>query len=169
MSETAAAREILAPHCVGRGIDIGFGGDPIVPDALTFDMPKPYTNVGGATQLLRGDARDLGFICDEVLDYVYSSHLVEDFTYAELVPILREWRRVLKPGGKLVVLAPDEQIYRAHCVKTGQPYNDAHRNNDFSLKKFRRPLTMAGMWQIDLEIPLLNTYSWAIVARKFTP
>lgn len=166
MSETAAARNELAPYCEGIGMDIGFGGDAIVPHAWTMDMPQPYTNVGGNKQMFKGDCRDLGFLCDETLDWLYSSHLIEDFLYPEIREILTEWRRVLKPGGLLITLAPDEKVYSAHCRETGQDYNLAHKNDDFSLKTFREPLAAVGNWEIVKEIPLFNTYSWALVARK---
>jgi SAM-dependent methyltransferase len=167
MSETAVARADLAPFCTGIGIDIGFGGDPIVPDALTFDMPTPYTSVGGCKQILRGDARDLSFLCTGSLDYVYSSHLVEDFTYSDQIDLMIEWRRVLKSGGLLIIYCPDEAVYAAHCAATGQDYNLAHKERDFSLDTFiRRALYPSGLWEVIHQVPLVNTYSWELVAKK---
>ena len=72
MSETAAARSVLAPFCVGMGLDIGFGGTAITPGAICFDMPQMYCpSLEGHRQHLRGDARHLPFICDGAFDYIY--------------------------------------------------------------------------------------------------
>lgn len=167
MSETAHARPHVAKFCTGLGLDIGFGGDKIVPEALSMDLPKPYTKVGEDKQILRGEAGRLDFLCDEVLDYIYSSHLVEDFTYPALVQMLKEWRRVLKPNGLLIIVAPDEGIYSAHCRATGQPYNAAHKNKDFSLGTFMSTALQAGMWQrVAHSHQLIGTYSWWCVLRK---
>lgn len=167
MSETSAARHLLAPHCVGLGLDLGFGGDPITPEAVTFDQPQPYTSVGSTRQVLRGDCRNLHFICDNAFDYVYSSHLIEDFLWTDIPAIVQEWRRVLKPGGAWVTLCPDEPVYSKHCRDTGQPYNLAHKNADFTLDEFKkRILPATGPWEIVAECPLLNTYSWYLVCRK---
>lgn len=167
MSETAVARADLAPFCTGVGLDMGFGGDPITPQALTFDLPRPYTQVGQAAQHLRGDARRLPFLCDSAFDYVYSSHLIEDFVYDEQLDLILEWRRILKPGGLLVLYCPDEPVFAAHCRATGQGYNLAHKESDFCLETFkRRVLYQAGLWEILREVPLINTYSWELVARK---
>jgi len=38
---------------------------------------------------------------------VYASHLLEHFPHARSVDILREWRRILEPGGRLLVAVPD--------------------------------------------------------------
>ena len=38
---------------------------------------------------------------------VYATHLLEHFPHARTVDILREWRRVLEPGGQLLVAVPD--------------------------------------------------------------
>ncbi len=57
--ETSKCRERMQRYCVGYGLDVGYGGDPIVPSAITVDLPKPYTNVGGSPLNLGGDARNL--------------------------------------------------------------------------------------------------------------
>lgn len=168
MSETAIARPYLAKFCQEPlGIDIGFGGDAIVPHALTLDQYTPYTNVGGDKQILRGDCRDLSGFCDDSLSWVYQSHVLEDWTWDEIPAIVREWRRVIKPGGLWVNCCPDEPIYSKHCRETSQPYNLAHKNNDFTLATFKeRILSQTGPWEIVYENPLVNTYSWMLVCRK---
>jgi predicted SAM-dependent methyltransferase len=167
MSETAMCRERLAPFCQGLGLDMGFGGSAITPEALTFDKQTPYTNVGGDRQIFRGHCRDLSFICDGVLDYVYSSHLLEDFTYGDVVNILKEWSRVLRSGGLIVTYCPDQAIYARHCRLTGQPYNQAHVEHDFSLGTFKeRVLPHIGQFEVVHENPLVEVYSWELVIRK---
>lgn len=37
---------------------------------------------------------------DASVDEVYASHVLEHFPYEQTVDVLREWSRVLKPGGK---------------------------------------------------------------------
>jgi len=127
-SETSLRRAILAPWCQGNGIDLGFGGDPIHETAIRVDLQQPYATGIHPTQLA-GDAARLHWFADGVLDFVYSSHLLEDFE--DTAGILREWLRVLKPGGHLVILCPDEQRYRRHCETTGHPYNNHHIHGDF--------------------------------------
>jgi predicted SAM-dependent methyltransferase len=167
MSETAAARPILAQYCTGFGLDMGFGGSAIVPDAITFDMPKGYCpSLEGHKQILQGDCRNLSFLCDEVFDYIYSSHLLEDFSYSELVPILKEWRRVLKKDGLLVTNCPDQQKFLRHCEATGQPLNLAHKEQDFSLANFRNVANQTGLWEEVFVEPNAGPYSFYIVLRK---
>jgi len=163
-SETSKCRPRLAPFCTGYGVDLGFGGDPITPAAIRVDSPQPYAATGHAPVQLGGDATDLHWFRDGVLDYVYSSHLLEDFSDTEKV--LREWLRVLKPGGNLVIFCPDEQIYRAHCRETGQIYNENHKHADFSLQKVKTILLRIGVVNIIHENPLVDIYSWELVAQK---
>lgn len=169
MSETKSAREDLAKYCEGIGVDLGFGGSAITDTAITMDRHKPYCpSLEGHRQILRGDARDLSFICDNALDFVYSSHLLEDFLWVQLPAILQEWRRVLRVGGRLVICCPDEKVYREHCAQTNQPYNHNHKNFDFCLAQFKRRVlaNSGGDWDIEMEKPLVNTYSWYLVAVK---
>lgn len=167
MSETAAARKELAPYCKGVGLDIGFGGAAITPSALTMDLPKPYCpSLEGHRQILQGDARWLDFICDDALDYIYSSHLLEDFLWRDLPEIVEHWRTKLRPGGLLITLCPDEQKYKRHCKDTGQTYNKNHKNHDFSCENFYRRVLVNAKWKLVKKEPSHGAYSWYIVAEK---
>lgn len=137
MSETAKARPRLSAFCKGSGLDIGFGGDAIVPWAITMDMERPYTQVGDKPQHLFGDCQSLPFR-DNTLDFIYSSHLIEDFHWPDILLILAEWIRTLKPKGKLILYQPDQRVYLDHCRRTGQGINQAHKEPDFSLSAFRK-------------------------------
>jgi predicted SAM-dependent methyltransferase len=166
-SETDTSRDLLAPYCVGIGMDVGYGGNKVVPEAWAFDLPQPYTSVGDDRQQLRGDCRSFPFLCDNALDYIYSSHVLEDFTYSDLVSIVGEWRRVLKPGGVMVTNCPDQQRFLAHCSATGQGINEAHKEPDFSLQNFKsRVLAFTGEWEVTFEQDFFGNYSWLLVVRK---
>lgn len=168
MSETAAARPVLAKYCLGFGIDIGFGGTKITPTAITFDLPKGYCpSLEGHKQIMKGDCRSLSFFCDEVFDFIYNSHILEDFRYKELPAIINEWRRVLKPSGLLVINCPDQQKFLKHCAQTGQPINRAHKEQDFSLENFRKyVINKTGPWEEVFVEPVAGPYSWYLVVKK---
>jgi predicted SAM-dependent methyltransferase len=163
-SETSKCRSRLAPYCKGYGLDIGFGGDPITPYAIRVDLPTPYSGVGCQEVQLGGDATKLIWFRDESLDFIYSSHLLED--YEDTESVLREWLRVLKPGGHLVTFCPDERIYRKHCADTGQPYNTCHKHADFSLASVKLILDRIGKTENVYESPLVDIYSWELVSKK---
>ncbi len=167
MSETDTCRELLAPYCRGLGLDLGFGGSAITAEAITFDMPRPYTNVGGDKQIMRGDCRDLSMFCDESLDFCFSSHLIEDWIYAEAAAIIREWRRVLKVGGLLITNCPDQQRFLKHCAATQQPLNNAHKEEFWGLQTFRdNVLAPTGPWVEEFCVPEHGAYSFLTVHRK---
>lgn len=96
-SETSKFRHMTAQYCSGNGVDIGSGGDPVVPHAISVDLPDPYTRVGDSPIQWRGDGTALPFMGGS-LDFVYASHLLEDF--ADWIHPLTEWTRVLKSGGQ---------------------------------------------------------------------
>ncbi|HUC44878.1 MAG TPA: class I SAM-dependent methyltransferase [Candidatus Sulfotelmatobacter sp.] len=163
-SGTALCRARLAPYCRGYGLDLGFGGDPIADHAIRMDMPSPYTAVGRESVQLGGDASDLRWFRDGVLDFIYSSHLLEDFPDTRAV--LQEWLRVLKPGGRLILYCPDERRYREYCVRTGATYNTHHQQASFSLDTVRRILRDLGQDRVVHENPDVDTYSWELVLEK---
>lgn len=80
----------------GKGIDIGCGSDPVKSDVRRFDVQD-------------GDANHITkYVCDK-FDYVYSSHCLEHMHHPEQA--LSEWWKLVKPGGHLVFIVPDEDLY----------------------------------------------------------
>lgn len=164
VSETSKCRARLAPFCTGYGVDLGFGGDPITPHAIRVDFPRPYTEVGNNPVQLGGDAANLVWFRDGTLDFVFSSHLLEDFD--DTAAPLREWLRVLKPGGRLIIFCPDEARYRVHCERTGQFHNPNHKHAHFSLDYVKGLLAQIGGTRVIHEAPVVDIYSWDLVVEK---
>ena len=48
---------------------------------------------------------------DNTVDAVYSSHVFEHIPYKDLLHVINEIRRILKPGGKLLVCVPNAGLY----------------------------------------------------------
>jgi len=102
----------------GEGIDIGAGNDPLVVQEGSvrgFDKED-------------GDALYMAGVADASYDFVYSSHCLEHMPDIHLA--LRNWVRILKPGGILYVVVPDFNLYE----KSRWPsrYNPDHKAS-FSL------------------------------------
>lgn len=130
ISETDKYRHLTAPYCEGCGMDVASQGDPVVPHAWQLDLPaQEYAWYNSNTQP-RGPIQLRGFgdklpVESGSLDFLYSSHLLEDF--ADWTPILAEWVRVLKPGGRLIVLIPQKELWN-QAVANGQCPNCEHRH-----------------------------------------
>ncbi len=92
-------------YFVGEGIDIGSGPDPISFYAELFPLMREVRS----WDLADGDAQYLEGVPDASFDFVHSSHCLEHMR--DPLVALRNWLRVLKPGGHMVVLVPDEDLY----------------------------------------------------------
>jgi predicted SAM-dependent methyltransferase len=49
----------------------------------------------------------LGSFGDASVDLVYACHVLEHFSHLTVPQVLREWGRVIKPGGRLCLSVPD--------------------------------------------------------------
>lgn len=73
--------------------------------------PKPWINIDIKDQGYEvdylADIKDLHMIGDESVDIAVLHHVVEHIAIHDLENYIREWQRVLKKGGKLVVCVPN--------------------------------------------------------------
>jgi len=59
---------------------------------------------------------------DETVDVIYASHVIEYFNRTEILSVLKEWKRVLKPGATLRLAVPDfESLVRLYSLDSGFP------------------------------------------------
>lgn len=104
----------LVPWCRGRGIDVGCGHRKVTPECIGVDIlaqgeEGAHGVVKGQSSVAdvhaSGDA--LPMFRDGELDFVVSRHNLEH--YVDVVKTLQEWRRVLRPGGVMGIIVPDER------------------------------------------------------------
>lgn len=80
------------------GIDIGCGDDVLLPCFRCYDASHGD-----------GDATFMGSIDADSYDVVYASHVLEHLV--DPVLALKNWWRILKPRGHLIILAPHRDMY----------------------------------------------------------
>ena len=72
---------------------------------------------------IKADIRNLDMIPSDSADAVAAIHVVEHVHEWEVLPMIREWRRILKPGGKMILELPCMNKvfnYMAWCHQTKQ-------------------------------------------------
>lgn len=92
-------------YFVGDGIDIGGGDDPLVLYHELFPAIRSVRH----WDLPNGDAETMPGVADNSFDFVHSSHCLEHLR--DPAAGLANWLRILKSGGHLIVLVPDEDLY----------------------------------------------------------
>jgi SAM-dependent methyltransferase len=114
-TEASKTRSLWGPEVLnllsGTGIDIGCGVDPITPNAERFDQEQ-------------GDANQITHHVRKQFDFVFSSHCLEHMRDPEAS--LKEWFSLVKPGGHLIILVPDEDLYEQGCFPS--IFNSDHKH-----------------------------------------
>ena len=97
---------------------------------------------------------------DNYADEVYVSHILEHFPHTKTVDVLKEWHRILKPGGMLKIAVPDFARTIELYYKTGlcdwivnylwgdQIYEGANHYCGFDEARLRKMLKLAGFTDI---------------------
>jgi SAM-dependent methyltransferase len=98
-------RAFACRYFVGHGIDIGAGHDCLAKQAEHF--PKMLSCKRWDVE--DGDAQYMANAQDSAFDFVHSSHCLEHLRDPAVA--LFHWLRLLKPGGYLVCVVPDEDMY----------------------------------------------------------
>ncbi|NOZ26199.1 MAG: glycosyltransferase [Nitrospirae bacterium] len=155
---------VLQPYCVGKGIDVGSGFRKTHPDAIGIDIiPKGEIGEHGCMHGMRSVADvaasgdDLYMFGDGELDYVVNRHNLEH--YVDVVKTLLEWKRVLKVGGVLGMVLPDESKIDTISL-------DPTHKHCFTPESITRLLDLIGGFEIERIEPVVENWSFMVVARK---
>ncbi len=128
--------QILAPERGETVLEVGFGtGHCLVelaravgPKGKVLGVDLSENMLDQAEKLLRkkqltgrvalqcGDAEDLPYD-DDSIDAIFASFTLELFDTPELPHVLGQWQRVLRPGGRLVVVAVSKEGPPGYVVK----------------------------------------------------
>ena len=129
MGETAKAYERRVRegwfhrHIADPGIDIGCQRDPLNHTFRRWDV------IFGD-----GDAQRMEGVPDGTFATVYSSHVLEHLD--DPVEAIRNWWRILRPGGKLIIVVPHRDLYEG---KTELPSRWNHEHKSFWLPAMSDP------------------------------
>jgi ADP-heptose:LPS heptosyltransferase/SAM-dependent methyltransferase len=127
----------VVPYTRGIGLDIGCAlGRKCWPHMIGLDR-----SAGPEVDII-AEADSLGMFADMGLDFVFSSHALEDLEDTEAA--LREWWRVIKPGGHLVLYLPHRDFY-PHMGEEGA--NPAHKH-DFHPGDIISHMDRIGPWRL---------------------
>lgn len=116
--ESSKIRWELVPYMRGKCLDIGAGPYKVFPQFVGVDNGHHW----GHWDNVRVEcASDLSQFGSASWDLAYSSHLLEHFEYERVPAVLKEWMRVVKMGGYMVLYVPDEAEY----PEVGHPHANA--------------------------------------------
>jgi len=112
----------------GRGLDLGSGVAKTYQHWISVDNCADEALFGAhiTPDVKIKTCEKLDVFASQSMDFVFSSHLLEHIPYENVKDTLKEWMRVIKPKGYLVLYLPDEDAY----PKVGEPgANPDHKWN----------------------------------------
>src|SRR5688572_5302776 len=92
-------------YFVGNGVDIGGKPDPLALYSEFFPLMKSVKT----WDLEDGDAQFMEGVGDNSLDFISSSHCLEHLH--DPFEALKNWVRIVRPGGFITFLIPDEDLF----------------------------------------------------------
>jgi len=159
-SEMAKYRHLIGKYCFrpdglpGCVLDIATQGEPICPWAIGLDLPVDEFNyycgnhpAKGPIQC-RGHADKLPFD-DNSFDTLSACHYAEDVPQSKWPELFGEWKRVLKPGGYMIVLVPEVERWNYAIKVLGQCPNCSHSAPEPSVGDMSRVALQLGMEVIE--------------------
>jgi ADP-heptose:LPS heptosyltransferase/ubiquinone/menaquinone biosynthesis C-methylase UbiE len=156
--ESRKCRYRVASYCKGRGLDLSAKSEKIVREAIGIGKEGSAGDI--YIDLSANDA--LNVFSDNSFDYVYDAHQLGNYVATEAV--LKEWWRLVKPGGVLILYEQDRDFY-PHAGTSGA--DSSHRKDlvwqdawDI-LKGFKNAEKISSSRHGDS-----NEYSWQLVVRK---
>lgn len=162
---THPERLVLLPYCInGKGVDVGCGNRKTHENCIGIDIiPKGSKGLDGCVKdkissadiCTSGD--DLSMFVDNELDFVVSRHNLEH--YIDVIKTLCEWKRVLKPGGILAMVLPDDRYLNTISL-------DPTHKHVFTPESIKRYLDLIGNFEILKNETVIDNWSFVCVAKK---
>jgi SAM-dependent methyltransferase len=112
--EVVKTRWRAVPYTGGKGLDLGCGKEKLFDTEFCtgIDNGKDAELFGSVINAnIKQDVTDLSQFASGKQDYVFSSHVLEHIPYSHITATLREWLRVLKIDGYLILYLPDDKQY----------------------------------------------------------
>jgi hypothetical protein len=136
-----------------KGIDVGCGPRKVVRKAWGIDILGKESQ---ADILASGDRLPFG---GETLDFVVASHNLEH--YEDIQGTLNEWKRVLKKGGIIGVVVPDDRIIDTRAL------NPQHKHA-FTPQLLKDQIQKSGGLEIDVLQEIVDAWSFGCISRKIS-
>jgi len=96
----------MSKYIVGLGLDIGCGTNRLSPTVMTTDW-YPHVDTDLIWNCVHEGGRHPYPFRDNRFDFIFASHVLEDFAPDEIQFVFDEWLRMVKVGGYLIILVPD--------------------------------------------------------------
>jgi len=130
----------------GNGVDVGCGTNRISDQIISIDQNP---NWAYAHAQLVHDCKDLEIFADGALDFIFSSHCLEDFS--DIPSVFVAWWKKLRVDGLMILLLPDMESGR--YAKVGDPHGNPSHRTDVGKKYINDMLNkLAGEGKIKFEM-----------------
>lgn len=135
----------LVPYTNGRGLDLGCGPSKAFPHFIGVDNNKDEALFGiraKEADIIVPTCESLDMFASDSMDFVFSSHLLEHIK--DYKSALREWYRVIKPGGYLLLYLPHKDLYPNIGTEGANP-DHVH---DFLPEDITKAMCDIGGWEL---------------------
>lgn len=158
-------RLAVLPYVQGRCLEVGCGHRKTAESVIGVDLTPGGTHgtIGNTTgHPSQADVAALGQqlpFADAVFDSLIARHNLEH--YVDLVEVLAEWARVLRPGGTLAVVVPDEERFPGRTLDLDPTHYHA-----FTERSLSSLLELTGLFEVVETRPVVPDWSFLVAATR---
>ncbi|QKZ12356.1 methyltransferase domain-containing protein [Spirosoma sp. KUDC1026] len=117
-SSVFKADNLLPIYAYAKRVDgVNFSNSTVWENTIREGLTYDYGNSQPGYQFI-AEASHLPAIADNTYDFLLSSHSLEHC--ANTIKTLNEWKRVVAPGGYMIIIVPDKRLTFDHKRKTTQ-------------------------------------------------